>query len=355
MKSQGDRTTRRQGDRERGSRSIFAWQGLWLELPPRWNPVKLEGDYDQGYALFADLHRARLGVRWTRPRKPRMSLRRLLGGRWEFDATAWSRQTMREEVGMLAAAEAVEWPAQGREADRPDAMSWGRKWEVSLLYLEPEPPGRDVWLGFSRESGRAVQVTHHANRREMILAQALLPALADLPQDGMLPWSVFELSCRVPAEMRLERHVLNAGDLSLIFAGGGRNVLVRQLAVAHLALKRLSLEKWLQQQMSIRRRHYRVKGGVEEVEVGVEGGRGTSAEQRGSSTRGETGVEGERMLRGLSQWMRRRRRFWWMRWVPEGFVTYALHDEARDRLVLVQGTQEQLVREVAATVGWAAT
>ena len=58
------------------------------------------------------------------------------------------------EVGVLAAAEAV----AGRASDP--------RWPASLLYLEPQPPGRDVWFGYGPVSGRMVQVIYHAHRRE---------------------------------------------------------------------------------------------------------------------------------------------------------------------------------------------
>jgi hypothetical protein len=34
-------------------------------------------------------------------------------------------------------------------------------------------------------------------------------------------------------------------------------------------------------------------------------------------------------------------------------MTYALHDAARDRLVFVQSTHDDLARRVLATIGWA--
>jgi hypothetical protein len=47
-----------------GDRSIFAWQGWRTELPRGWNPVRLEGSYDTGSAMIADLDRPRMLVRW---------------------------------------------------------------------------------------------------------------------------------------------------------------------------------------------------------------------------------------------------------------------------------------------------
>ncbi|HEY8668742.1 MAG TPA: hypothetical protein VIL86_18995, partial [Tepidisphaeraceae bacterium] len=147
-----------------------AWQGWTLEIPSRWSPLKLEGDYDKGMALFADLHRPRLGLRWEKPRGKK------------FDALAWARRALNDEVGKLAADEARNFPL-------PDD-----RWTVSLLYQESEPPGRDVWVGYSAQSGRAVELIYHAKRRERILS-TLIPTLGDAPADQPLPWSIFELSC----------------------------------------------------------------------------------------------------------------------------------------------------------------
>ena len=78
--------------------------------------------------------------------------------------------------------------------------------------------------------------------------------------DDPTPWSIFELSCIVPASFRLTGQRLNAGDLSLQFTERRahrdgpprcffrRRLTVRQIAVAELALRRLPLDRWLAEQ-----------------------------------------------------------------------------------------------------------
>jgi hypothetical protein len=39
-----------------------------------------------------------------------------------------------------------------------------------------------------------------------------------------------------------------------------------------------------------------------------------------------------------------------MRWLPPTIVTYVLHDAARDRLLLVQGSDDAALRQVAASM-----
>ncbi|MGH7213936.1 MAG: hypothetical protein ACREIT_04155 [Tepidisphaeraceae bacterium] len=292
--------------------TVVAWQGWRLSVPGRWSPVKLEGDYEQGYALFADLHRPRLGMRWQKLRQGR-----------KFKPEGATHRAMREEVGKLAADEA-----------RPHAID-GRDWAGPVLYLDPEPPGRDVWAGWSRSSGRLVQLIHHARHRERILPDMIVPALQDLPAGpcDRAPWSVFELSCVAPAGFKWAGQRLNAGDLSLTFQGKNQRqaVTVRQVAVARLALQRMKLEQWLAAQQNARRKHHRPTGASQEVEIQVRG----------------------RPVKGHSRRMRRRFRFVWMWWQPGELFTYALHDQRRDRLVVVEGTNRQIVTEVAESVGWA--
>ncbi len=292
--------------------NFFAWQGWRLDLPPRWNPVKLEGDHDKGFALFADLVRPRLGIRWNKQRRGRLKL------------DAWIGRVLRDEVGRLAAEEAKPLPM-------PDDI-----WQGSTLYTEPQPPGRDVWIGYSRKSDRLVQLIYHAHRRERLLADTILPTLVDLPQDQPMPWSVFELSCIIPPGFRLHTHRLNAGDLSLTFLqrrrGAPRQVSVRQVAVAELALKRMPIEKWLDDQQRGSRKFYSRARKTTPLELAL----------------------GERELAGISRLLKRRWRFFFMFRLPSRFITWALHDEARDRLVFVEGSDEQLVRDVAASVGHAA-
>jgi hypothetical protein len=288
------------------NRHDVVWQGWRMEMPARWSPLKLEGDAKRGMALFADLHRPRLGVRWeTAPKK--------------FDVAKWVKRAMREEVGQLAADEA-----------KPLRLEQG-EWEASTLYLEPEPPGRDVWMGFSKKSNRLFQLIYHAHRRERILPQTLLPTFADLGVADSMSWSIFDLSLKLPQGWPLLQQHLHAGDLSLSFGTVRKPVVVRQVAVADLALQRMSLERWLAAQERPRLKYYRPIGKPLEKTMESQG----------------------RDLIGLSRPMRRRRRFFFMRWLARNSVTLALHDKTRNRLVVVQAPDEKLAESVAKSIGWA--
>ncbi len=285
-----------------------AWQGWRVDLPRRWDPVKLEGDAAGGHALFADALQPRLGIKWQTPRRRR------------FDAAAAVRRTMVDEVGQLAAAEA-----------RPCAPAAG-DWASPLLYVEPDPPGRDVWVAFSPTSGRLVSVACHVRRREHLLAGSILPTLADLPMGRAVAWSIFDLSLAAPGGFALASRQLNAGDLSLTFGDRrGAIVTVRQIAVAELALRRKPLDGWLADQQREHRRQYRSAGTAVDVELSL----------------------GGRALAGRCSELVRRRRFALATWHPRSLVTVAAHDVERDRIVILHGTDQGLLDVVAETVGTA--
>lgn len=291
----------------RPSLRILSWQGWQLELPARWNPVKIEGDYDSGSVLIADLHRPRLGMRWRKGSK-------------RFDPKTWAPKALRDEVGQLATAEATPHPLDGSD------------WQSSSVYIEPEPPGRDVWVGYSTVSRRCLEIVHHAHRRESVLTGTILPSLRDAPREQSKRWAVFDLSCESPAGLKLVSHRLNAGDLSLSFEDNRRLVAVRQIALAEMALKRRELKQWLADQEARKRKYYRLAGELTETELA-----------------GELG----RRLRGVWRESTRRKRFFLIRSLPPKLITAALHDAQRDRLIIVQASDELLLRQAALGVGWA--
>lgn len=286
--------------------ATFAWHGWQLRLPRDWNPVRLEGDRRTGFVLFADLHRPRLGLRWSFIRDRR------------FDPHDWARHALRDEVGHLAAKEAQALPLDES------------KWRGSMIYLDQKPPGRDVWVAHSPTSGRVVELIHHARKREPVLAETIVPTLVDQPPEQPIRWAVFDLSCIVPPGMELRAHRLNAGDLKLTFRDRRRMVSVRQIAVAKLALSRMPLDQWLKQEQRTRSRHYRATDLAREITHRCGDGR---------------------ELVGLIQPMLRRRRFFFMKWLLDELCTVALHDRARDRLILLQSSAQELIDQVARRVG----
>lgn len=277
---------------------IVAWQGWQIEVPDDWSPVKIEGDAQAGYLLMADLDRAKVGIRWQ-----------LQKGK-KFDAKVAAAKVLREEVGELEAKKAT-----------PDALG---DWVSPLLYRDNEPPGRDLWIAYSKKTSRLFQVVYHAHQRDDVLRQKLLPTLVDGSLDDQLSWSVFELSCRTPPGMHLAKQRLNAGDLSLSFEGPGRRVAtVRQIAPAKLALARWPMARWIAEQASWRGHEFKMVGEPD----------ATSEVQ--------------------TQKVVRRRRFCWMFWLVRQFMVLARHDQAKNRLMVVDASDKKLAREIMQSTGWA--
>ncbi len=283
---------------------IVAWQGWRLEIPRRWDPVKLEGDHSEGHALFADTLRPRLGMRWQ-------TLRR------KVDPAEAVQKALRTEVGQLAAAEA-----------KPISPP-GEDWQSPLLYVEPKPPGRDVFSTYSEVSGRLLQVVYHAHRRENLFAGSILPTLMDQPTERAHRWSIFDLNCIIPGGMILKSQRLNAGDLSLTFSDRYHELTVRQIAVAQLALQRQSLEGWIAEQQKTTRRYHHSDGIISDLSIPAP----------------------DRTITARRAHMHRRLRYALLWNQPRCYTTIAYHDQPRDRLVLLHGTDDSLLQVIAPTVG----
>ena len=294
----------------------FAWCGWSLSVPAKWRPVKVAGDATKGSVLFADLDRPRLGLRWETPPEKRV----LTGGEadWLVD------DLLRREVGRLAADEAVDCGAATGD------------WPAARLYVEPEPPGRDVFVGVSRTSRRVVELVCHTRRRDRLLEDLLLPSLHDAAEDEPRDWAIFDLAVTTPPGYAMQSHTLSAGDLRLALARrSGRATLplvVRQVRPARLALSRQPLEVWLSRFVAEATRFHRPLGIAAATEVAV----------------------GDAAAAGLHQVLVRRRRYRWLWSVPPRLHAAALHDAAADRLLLLRSADAGTLRAVAASLSSAA-
>jgi hypothetical protein len=279
-----------------------AWQGIRFDVPTDWSPLKIEGDFEKGFISLADLERTQLGVRWERVRKAPAS---------PVEMTKVVAEAMKREVGQLAFDESTETSSDA--------------WPVSRLFIEPDPPGRDVWIAYSPRTNRVVEFAYQATRREPTLRDALVPTARDEGDaDGRAAdWSVFWHNVSLPRAMKLTGQRLNVGDLSLSFETGNGPLVVRQIAAAGMALGRRPIENWLATLGEPKR--YRAVGKPEAVTV--------------------DGREGMRRRHV------RRRRLFVMRWIAAGFVTYAVRDAERDRLVLVRAPDDATAESVIDGVG----
>jgi hypothetical protein len=168
-----------------------------------------------------------------------------------------------------------------------------------------------------------------------VLRDEVLPGLRMGGLGEEARWSVFGLGCRTPAHLKLARHRLNVGDLSLSFEGrrawGGVMpakvwVTLREVAAPGLALQRMGMEGWLRSMGVPDGRVYKPAGKVEEVLVG--GG----------------AAKGVRMVR-------KRRYAFLSSLQPRELLTVGWVDEERDRLVLIHGSDRAEIERLAGTLG----
>jgi len=200
---------------------------------------------------------------------------------------------------------------------------------LASAHVTPTPPGRDVFVGWSTESDRLIELVYHARERDDVLTHQLVPSLRDTAELPMQPWSVLDLACTVPAGFELRSHDLRAGDLQVHWTQGRRFLSVRQLAMAQVVLGRTSLERLIADRQR-QQPHYHPAGSIAQEVVAMHDGREIAA---------RVGIA------------RRPRRFFWNAGLAPQRVTLALHDSARDRIVIVEADDLALVRQVAGAVG----
>ena len=139
---------------------------------------------------------------------------------------------------------------------------------------------------------------------------------------------MLDLSCEVPAGLMLHSHHLSAGDLRLSFTESRRRrISVRQIGPATLALARQPLEKWLAAEVAGHSRLYR-SGAVTRLRL-------------------------EGFEHGCRQTLARRRRAFLHRALPVQIAVCGLHDAARNRIILLQAENDDVLQQLARSVGWA--
>jgi hypothetical protein len=287
---------------------LLAWHGWRVAVPDAWNPVKVDGDWSAGLMLLADMHQAKLGIRWRTIKRG--------------DPAKLATRALEAEVGRLAAKEATDF-----------AMPTESAWRVSKLYTESDPPGRDIWFGWSNTSGRVIEIVHHVKRREATLAETVLPTVQDTPRDAEQAWSMFDLSCKSPPGWALQWYRLNAGDLTLAFTRKRQQVRVRQVGPASLALARMKLDDWMGQLDKAYRKIYRPAEDLADASLELP----------------------TRTIGGRSGVLNRKKRLFWAVTYARQLKVIAFHDEVRNRLLLAQGDDEKVMTEMLKTMGWSKT
>lgn len=276
----------------------IAWQGWRLQVPNDWNPVRIEGDHDKGSIILADLNEPRLALRWTR------------AGR-RFDFARWPARVIAGELG----ASFVDKIRRLEPGEIPEGFQHASAFE------DDDPPGRDIFLAHSIASGRLIELIHPIERVSKRLLADIVPTLRDTGADEATSWSIFDLRCTIPPGFGLDRHRLNAGDLTLTFGRKRRTLVIRQVAPASLALAREPLDRWLERHARLWRAHYGSKRRVFE----------------------SLGTDETPLLR-LS--LPRRRRLFFARWLAPTRCILLRHDPRLDRILMLDGDDPGLLDEV---------
>lgn len=291
----------------RRQRTLFAWQGLQLSVPPEWNPVALSGSFSAGHALLAESGEPRLGIRWAK-------------GEAKHATPDALERLVRREVDDPSNQQVKHLPAP------PDAGAI----KHAAICLDRRVPGRDVCAAWAADSDRLVQLVYHVRERDDVLMDEIIPTLRETVSLPWQRWAVLDLTCAVPAGFILESHELRAGDLQLKWRGRRGRLSVRQLALADRVLQRTTLEQLVCDRQREEHLEYSPQHPLSEVRLLA---------------------EDDRELLGLGGLALRKRRFFWRPGLAPRRFTLALHDETRNRVVVIEADDPSLARDVARTVG----
>lgn len=281
----------------------FGWAGLLMQLPEVYRPMKFEGDADRGRVILGDNRAKRLELVWGQVRARRFDPRRLAIKRLK-------RAVGRKRAGMI--------DGNVTSVDHPH-FDFVMRFNDRVVEC-------DRYIAYSEDSTRVFDMVYHHDQADTDrrFNDVAMPTMCDQPKGGAQFWALFANSFISPAGYVYAASVPNLGDLSVTLwqrrrLRRKRELTVRQIYPARLALARQPLEKWIQSltadTKSIQRPRYRKmfrRGGIRAEPVDVPIGSGYELDTRVAWQL--------QLFRG--------RRFRHTR-------VWLIHDEANDRLAVI--------------------
>jgi len=206
--------------------TIIAWQGWQMPMGKDWRPLKIDGDYHDGFMIIGDQGGPVLQIRWERPKKAGP----LTGGTW-----------LEEKCRRLAVLP---------EDNPPHPAGFDRvAWVKNVLFRQGVR--KTLWWGWSASDVTAMEVMTTSLRKmetNRHVMEELIPHLTVFNPGEDWRWRLYRTSFKVPGTFRLFRQHLFLGDVALMFQRGAQeNMMVRQVYPADLALSRRSMDQWLLQ------------------------------------------------------------------------------------------------------------
>lgn len=285
-----------------------------MYVPASYRPTKIGGDAKTGNISLGDSDRTRLVISWATVRPFRLNPDRLVRRQLRRGLTRRGAKKLLGEI------EVVTNPT------------------IDPMYVvDDDQGGLSRCVGYSSISGRLIDLRYYqGNRREdQVVRNQVFARVVDQPLDQSQRWAFFDVSFVAAAGMQYEKAQLNIGDMGLWLAGQSKRrwwraaSMVRQIYPAELALKRQPLSKWMDQLLAEQQREYRLPRSMR---------RGKRKYDTLMTPLGQGVSSQTRLRQGLRPVMWRAasyRRHW------------LIHDQAANRLVILQVTDQREELEVA--------
>lgn len=210
---------------EAPSSALLAWAGWQMVTPSQWHPLKLLGSPAKGSMMVGDAACAMFSVHWERPR---------------HNTIQSGREWVNERLSKLGLAPDPAPPA----AKQFSACGW------AFGVQSEEEKQTAYWYGYSEPGNLLLGIKVNGVLPEDLghqITMDVLPTLRVSASRAPTSWAMHEMTFVSPEGFNLSQRHLFAGDVALEFVNGQEQTLMlRQVYPGDLAMKRRSIDLWLQ-------------------------------------------------------------------------------------------------------------
>ena len=283
----------------------LGWCGWLLPVPAELRPFKIDGDERRGMIGLADKDQPRLILKWTRARCSRRGREKLVRHQLLRGLPRGKARALRGRIEPVAQAQLQ-----------------------PMFRLHDPDGGATRCVAYAAGSGRLIELLfgYGEGRRDDLVRRNSVIELGDQPAGEPGQWAFFDVSFVVPAGMSYAGSSLKVGDMRIgLVSGPNRawhraSVGIRFIYPASLAMKRGSLQYWMDQLLTEQLREYRVPRARRQSEHRFEP----------LETLHGDGLSCETCLRPVLRAIR------WRTPIPR--QNWIIHDQSHNRLIALQAT-----------------
>ncbi|MAE62410.1 MAG: hypothetical protein CMJ49_13770 [Planctomycetaceae bacterium] len=207
----------------------FGWAGWLIHLPLTYRPLKFDGAAARGSAALGDDRASRFYVVWGTVRKRK------------FDPAALALKRFAKAVGRTRAPNIQ---ANLELIDHPNFQYFGRVVDRVVQC--------DRYFAYCANTRRVFDMVYHHDNTDAdrTFNQSAMRSLLSQPADAPHYWSFFTNSFATPPGYAYAKSVINIGDMAVTTHlprrfRRRREITVRQIYPARLALARQPIEDWI--------------------------------------------------------------------------------------------------------------